>query len=69
MRSKKLQSFSVWARLHIDATINIEAESMADALERAKELDEHDFVKILGVYIEGKFLVYGVLENLPSVGK
>lgn len=68
MRSKKLQSFSVWARIHIDATINIEAESVADALEQSKKLDAHDFVKILGEYNDGKFVVYGVLENLPSIG-
>lgn len=68
MRNKKLQSFSVWARLHIDATINIEAESMADALEQAKKLSKHDFVKILGEYNDSKCGVYGVLENLPSIG-
>jgi len=39
------------------------ADSLEDALAKAKNLDEEVFVDVLGEYMDGEFEITGVLAN------
>lgn len=61
--AKKMKTYTVWGKVTIDTTVSIEAESLADAVERSKELKETDFVKILGEYNDGALRITGVMDR------
>ncbi|KKK74511.1 hypothetical protein LCGC14_2883040 [marine sediment metagenome] len=59
----KRNKYSVWAELRQTVTVDISAKSLDEALERAKELKEGEFVTVEGEYVNGKFEVTGVIKN------
>jgi len=61
-QTKRLKTYSIWMKATIDCSINIEAASLEDAVEKAKDLPESRFFEVLGEYNDGKSKVYGVLE-------
>ena len=61
--SKRLKSFTVMAKVHIDCGISIRAESLEDALDKSKNLGETDFVTVLGDFNDGKLSITGVFED------
>lgn len=65
MKSNKagLKTYSVWAKATIDCAINIEANSLEDAVAKAKNLTDGDFFTVAGDYHDGSCKVYGVLEE------
>jgi hypothetical protein len=60
---KKLSSYSVYAKLTLEVSVSIKAESLADAVVQARELKELDFVDVLGEFCDGSLKVTGVLEG------
>lgn len=59
MATNRLKSFTVMAKVEIDCTIPIKAESLEDAVKKSVSLKETDFVKILGDFMDGKLNIYG----------
>jgi len=59
---KKLTSFNVMAELKVTSSIIIEAESLLDAVEKAKLLKDEDFVTVEGEYMDGELRITGVYE-------
>jgi len=62
-KKKSLSSFTVFAKLQIEASIVINAESLQDALDKAYSLDEEDFIQFLGEYCNGSIRITGMLED------
>jgi hypothetical protein len=61
----KMIEFEVQAKLDLLVSTTVSAKSIEEALEKAKGLQETDFVEFLGDYIDGKFRVSGVYESNP----
>lgn len=61
--AKRLKTFNVMAKLNLECVIGINAESIEDALVKAKRLTEEDFVDVLGDLNSGSLIVFGVFEN------
>jgi hypothetical protein len=61
---KKTQRFTIAANLKIQATIDISANSMEDALKRARELDVTDFVDFKGEYCDGELESIGWISEV-----
>lgn len=61
--AKRLLSFTVYAKVEVDCGIDIKAESLEDAVSKANELKETDFVDVLDEYQDGKLKITGVFEN------
>ena len=59
---KKLTSFNVMAELKTTSSITIEAESLLDAVEKAKLLKDEDFITVEGEYMDGELRITGVYE-------
>jgi hypothetical protein len=59
----KLKTFQVMAKCHRDVSVEIKAENLEDALVKAKELKDGDFVEVLGDYNDGSTEIYGVFES------
>jgi hypothetical protein len=62
MAAKKTtkKKYSVYATLHLQISIDVEAESMTDALEKSKALKEEDFVLMHGDYCDGHMEITGL---------
>ncbi len=52
----KVQTYSITGAFKMECEVDIEAQSWEDALKKAKELRELDFVKVLGQYVDGEYL-------------
>lgn len=50
---KKLNTFYIGARISIETTLKIEAESLEDALEKSKDLETGDFITFKGEFDDG----------------
>jgi hypothetical protein len=59
----KKQTFTIGAKIVLEVSITINASDFYEALSQSKELDEYDFVKILGEYMDGSFEVVGVSKD------
>ena len=57
---KKLRTFTVGGKFTMWCDISIEAENFEDALEKARELRETDFVDVRGGYVDGEY--HGIAE-------
>lgn len=62
----KYQTYSVWAKCYRDVTVEILAKSLEEAVEKSKELEDSDFVRVLGEYNDGSTEIYGVLKAFKS---
>lgn len=58
--NKKIKDFQVMAKLTLDISIPVSAKTIEEAVEKSKVLDEHDFVEILGEYMDGNYEITGV---------
>lgn len=56
MANKNLKTFNVAASMKVSVNIQIEAKDYQDALNKAKDLNEHDFIEMKGDYNDGEFL-------------
>ena len=62
-KNKVQKKFNVWANLRQTVSVEIVADSLEDALAKAKNLDEKVFVDVLGEYVDGNFEITGVLAD------
>ena len=60
--AKRLQAFTVQATVEIQCSIDIRAESLEDAIEKARTLKETDFVTVLDAYNDGSLTITGIFE-------
>lgn len=60
----KNKSFSIWAKLHLDVSVDIPAVSLEEAVQKSKELKEQDFVEILGEFNDGELEIVGIHKSL-----
>lgn len=58
--AKPLKQYEVTARMLILASITINAESLEDAVEHSKVMEEIDFIKFKGSFIDGSIRISGV---------
>lgn len=58
----KTALYTVQAKLDLFVSIEVRAQSLADALEQSKTLKETDFVEIGGEFIDGSMEVTGVYK-------
>lgn len=61
--AKKQNEYGVWAKCYRQVIVNIQASSPEEALEKAKKLDDDDFVTVNGEYADGSTEIQGVLKN------
>jgi hypothetical protein len=61
--AKNPKTFNVMAKLNLECGIDIKAESLEEAVEKARDLTESDFVEILGNYNDGSIEIFGLFEN------
>lgn len=61
--AKHLKSFNVMAKLQLECGIDVKAESLEDAIDKARQLKELDFVDMKGDFNDGSIKVFGVWEN------
>jgi len=54
--ASKLKTFNIAASMKVSVNIQIEAKDYQDALNKANNLNEHDFISMKGDYNEGEFL-------------
>jgi len=60
---EKLKTFGVWAKCNNQVIVEVSAKTLEEAVEKAKALDEDQFISINGEYVDGSFKLTGVLEN------
>jgi hypothetical protein len=61
--SKRLKTYEVTGRLVLVVSISIKADSLADAVEQSKELQERDFVAFEGDFMDGSLAIAGVTKS------
>ena len=59
----KTKIFTVLAKCYRDVSVKVKAESLEDAIVKAKELKDGDFVEIFGDYNDGSTEIYGVFQS------
>lgn len=61
--AKKLDIFHIYAKVLIETSIEIGAETLQDALEKSKTLKIDDFVDILGENCDNELKITGIYED------
>jgi hypothetical protein len=61
--AKTLGVYQVYARLNLEVSVKIKAETLEEALKEARTMKEEDFVNILGEYLDGRMKVIGVNQE------
>ncbi len=61
--AKTLDVYQVYARLDLEVSVKIKAESLEDALQQSRTMRESSFVKILDEYLDGKMKIVGVVNE------
>lgn len=61
--AKTLKTFHVMAKLILDCGVDVKAESLEEALDKARLMKEKDFVEVLGEYTSGDMNIFGIYEN------
>jgi hypothetical protein len=56
-----MSTYNVYARLNLEVSVEIQAQSLEEALEQARKLKEVDFVDIPGEFLDGNMQITGVL--------
>lgn len=62
-KKQKIKDFTVYAQVNINCTKQVSAYTLEEAMIKAKEFNEHDFVEILGDYNDGDFEILGVISE------
>ena len=62
-KRKALKTFSIWAKCYREVSIDIQAESLEEALAKSKEIDEDEFVTVNGDYHDGSTEIYGIFQS------
>lgn len=57
------REYSVYAHLHLEVTQSVMAVSLEEAVQKAKELDQDDFVKVLGECCDSTMKLHGVFGS------
>lgn len=63
-KTSKLKKYTVSVRVDLETTVDISAESLEDAVVKARELNMHDVVSFDGDYCDGCLKIHGVWEDL-----
>jgi hypothetical protein len=61
--TKTLGIYQVYAKLNLEVSVKIKAENLEDALQQSRKMNEEDFVKILGEYLDGKMKIIGTMAE------
>ncbi len=56
-----MEDYTIYAKLNIEVTTTVRADNLGAALERAKGLQETDFVRFGGDYIDGDMRIVGIV--------
>lgn len=64
-KKDKLKSYMVQANLKLMVGVEVTAKNLEEAMAKAKELKDDDFVEILGEYQDGSMNVTGLYECDP----
>lgn len=56
----KLKTYTVYSKLQLEVSTEINASSLIEAAEKTQELKEKDFVTIKGEYLGGNMNITGV---------
>jgi len=67
MAKKNLDTFHVYATVVVDTSIEIKAETLEDALNKARDLKIDNFVDILGEHNDSGFKITGVYESYKPI--
>ena len=62
MATTKNITYSVMAKLKLEVTVPVTAPSLEEAIAKARELKETDFVTIDGDYMDGDIKIIGLYE-------
>jgi hypothetical protein len=60
--AKKNTSFLVYAKITVDTSLCIQAESLEDAIKKGRELTVTDFFEINGDHLDSELKIVGVIE-------
>lgn len=61
-KSKKLKTFVISAKVTVDTTCEVKAETLEEAIELGRQLGVHDFVDIRGDHNDSSLVVTGLFE-------
>jgi len=59
-KPKKLQTYCIQAKLSLIVSTEVSAHDLDEALAKSKEMNEDNFVEILGEYMDGNHTITGV---------
>lgn len=60
---RTMKTFTVFARLNIECTLSIKAESLEDVIAQARTLKELDFINLKGDFLDGSMKIEGAMEE------
>ena len=63
MAKDKMRSYQVQAVVVVQTAIEVMASSPEQALEKAKALDQDDFVEVYGDCMDSNFRISGIYES------
>ena len=63
MSKEKQNEYAVWADVQRTVIVKVSAKSLEEATEKARLLDEDEFVTVNGEHIDGEFEITGVLKS------
>lgn len=58
--ASKQKSYQAQAKIRVLASVTVTAKDLDEALSKAKELRDEDFVEVLGEHLDGEFELSGV---------
>jgi len=61
----KFKTFTICAKLMLDTTAEVSAESLEQAVEKSRTFTVDDFVEILGEHNDSSLTIYGVFGETP----
>lgn len=61
--AKKSEEYQVWAKCYRQVILTVQANTLEEALEKAKEFEDDDFVTVNGEYADGSTDIQGVLKS------
>jgi hypothetical protein len=61
--STKIKTYQVMAKVEVDVSIEVQATSLEEAIQKSSSLKEQDFITIDGEYLDGNFEITGVYKS------